>query len=156
MAISSKGKISFSFAKQKALIQKLNRLSKQELLQVASSTMYQEGEKIMAISKEKYVPVATGNLKSSGQVSLPKTSGGTRVEVEMGYGNSSTEYAIYVHENPRAGKTKGKSPSGAKYKRYSKVGKWKYLEIPFRKRRPKARKVLILNIRRKIKQLSSK
>ena len=98
-----------------------------------ASTLYTEAEAIIADAKENYVPVVTGALRGSGFVEPPKISGG-KMTVTLGFGGPAAKYALIVHENPRAGKTKGKSPSGAKYKKYSKVGQWKYLETPFNKR----------------------
>jgi hypothetical protein len=93
--------------------------------------LFREGEGIMGDSKEKYVPVDLGNLKSSGHVQHPKiTSNGA--SVELGFGGPAAPYALAVHENPRSGKTGGVSPSGAQYKTWSKVGQWKYLETPYK------------------------
>lgn len=83
--------------------------------------LFREGESIMGDSKEKFVPVMTGNLKSSGHVQPPKiTSAGARVE--LGFGGPAAAYALSVHENPNTGKT----ATG------SQVGEWKYLETPFK------------------------
>ena len=54
-------------------------------------------------------------------------------EVHVGF---TAFYSVYVHENPRAGKTEGVSPSGREYKAeagssrivYSTVGEYKFLE----------------------------
>lgn len=92
-----------------------------------------EANFIMSDSKSNYVPVDTGALRNSGFVELPKRAG-NKISVSLGYGGTAAKYAARVHENPRAGKTGGMSPSGSKYKTWSKVGQWKYLEIPFRKR----------------------
>ena len=88
---------------------------------VMGGALFREAEGIMGDSKEKYVPVVTGNLRSSGHVQLPKiTSKGAAVE--LGYGGPAAAYALAVHENPNTGKTaKG-----------SQVGEWKYLETPFK------------------------
>ena len=47
--------------------------------------------------------------------------------VEIGF---SAVYAVAVHENPRSGKTGGKSPTGRSYppKTYATRGEWKFLE----------------------------
>src|SRR5687767_12710288 len=66
--------------------------------------LFREGEGIMGDSKEKFVPVVSGNLKSSGHVQLPKiTSDGA--SVELGFGGAAAIYALQVHENPNTGKT---------------------------------------------------
>lgn len=98
-------------------------------LPVGGRSLFESAENIMSISKEQYVPVETGTLKSSGFVGPPDIRGGN-VTVSLGYGGPAAPYALAVHENPRAGKTGGVSPSGKKYKRWSTVGGWKYLETP--------------------------
>ncbi len=98
-------------------------------LKLAGQGLYQEAEQIMLRSKEEFCPVDTGNLKSTGHVELPEYKGKS-VTVELGYGGPAAEYALEVHENPRAGKTGGVSPQGRRYKHYSQVGQWKYLEQP--------------------------
>ena len=62
----------------------------------------------------------------------------------------SAAYATFVHENPRAGKTEGKSPSGKEYKPekgskrkvYSTVGQWKFLEQPLITEQKKVLKII--------------
>jgi hypothetical protein len=95
------------------------------------AALYQEGERIMADSKATYVPVDTGTLRASGRVDPPMQEGGVTV-VTLGYGGPSAQYALAVHENPRAGHTGGFSPSGRPYAHYAKVGEWKYLETPWK------------------------
>jgi hypothetical protein len=84
-----------------------------------------EGEAIMALSKEQFVPVDEGNLRASGTVSVEAG------DVVLSYGGPSAPYALTVHENPRAGKTGGLTPSGWQRKTWAQVGQWKYLETPF-------------------------
>jgi hypothetical protein len=96
-----------------------------------AGALFREGEGIMGDSKEKFVPVDKGNLKSSGHVAKPKISA-QGASVELGYGGPSAPYALAVHENPRAGKTGGVSPSGAQYTTWAQTGGWKYLETPFK------------------------
>ncbi len=78
-----------------------------------------EAELIMTDSKDHYVPVDTGDLKSSGFVD-DATIRGTRVTVELGY---NTDYALIVHEDRRGVVPR---PGGQ--------GGPKYLERPVRKR----------------------
>jgi len=83
-------------------------------------------------------PVVTGNLKNSAYVK--DATRGRKVGAVVGF---SAVYALSVHENERAGKTEGVSPSGKEYKApinpngkrstqavFSTVGKWKFLEDP--------------------------
>jgi hypothetical protein len=88
---------------------------------VMGGALFREGEGIMGDSKEKFVPVVSGNLKSSGHVDKPKvTTNGA--SVELGFGGPAAPYALQVHENPNT----GKSETG------SRVGEWKYLETPYK------------------------
>lgn len=80
-------------------------------------------------AKQTYVPVVTGALRSSIVVGQPIITART-VVVVVGAGGSAAPYARMVHENPRSGQTGGVSPQGKRYKRYSRVGQWKYLEYP--------------------------
>lgn len=88
-----------------------------------------EAELTMTEAK-KLTPVVTGALRASGFVQTPTISDRT-IEVVMGFGGSASAYALSVHENPRAGQTQGFAPSGQRYKRWSRVGQWKFLEQPF-------------------------
>lgn len=74
--------------------------------------LYEEAEEIMAESKEHYVPVDLGNLKNSGYVSPPENG----ASILLGFAAS---YALEVHEDLQA---------------HHKVGRAKYLEIPFLER----------------------
>lgn len=78
---------------------------------------------------KRMVPRDTGTLADTIQSSAPVISE-TQVSVSVSAGGPFVPYALKVHENPRAGKTGGLSPSGKKYKRWATVGQWKYLEIP--------------------------
>lgn len=133
-----------------ALEKKLRKLGEVGVQEV-KRTLYTEAEAIMTKSKA-LVPVVTGALRGSGFVELPKTSGST-LSVTMGYGGPAAKYALIVHENPRAGKTKGVSPSGKKYKRYSKVGQWKYLEQPFNQEAKKISRRVAVNVNKVVKSL---
>lgn len=84
-------------------------------------------EDVMADVQENHVPVMDNHLRSSAYV----TSGrdGQGVFAKLGF---SAAHARRTHENPRAGKTGGVSPSGRKYKKWAKVGAYKFLERPFR------------------------
>jgi hypothetical protein len=96
---------------------------------LAAQAMYAEATDIMADSMEHYVPVRDGVLRGSGTVHQP-TITASEITVAFGYGGAAKGYALKTHENPRAGKTGGLSPSGRRYKRYATTGGWKYLEQP--------------------------
>ena len=100
-------------------------------LPVGAQSLFDSAEVIMNVSKTQYVPVDTGTLQGSGYVKLPEIRRSTAT-VTLGYGGAAQGYALAVHENPRAGKTGGVSPGGKKYKRWSQVGEWKYLETPLK------------------------
>lgn len=103
---------------------RLLRDAKQEV----SKELYQFGEEIMADSKA-VVPVDTGALIATGKVTLPVEDGSGVIEVTAGYGDESTDYALYVHEELQA-------PSGGPIK-YTRPGSGpKYLENPAMARAP--------------------
>jgi len=101
---------------------------------------------------QKLTPVVTGNLRNSAYVvssraveAAPKNGDSSvvgkqqecrRSYIPMVIVGYAASYAIFVHENPRAGKTGGMSPKGLAYKPskgsrrivYSTVGQWKFLE----------------------------
>jgi hypothetical protein len=67
---------------------------KKEMPAIMGRGLYRAGNRIMTLSKENYVPIDTGFLKSTGVVDLPRlTAGG--MEVQLKY---SANYAVYVHE----------------------------------------------------------
>ena len=86
-------------------------------------------EHVAGPAKKTYVPVVTGALRSSIHTKLPMVTP-RGASVTVGAGGAAAPYAARVHENPRAGKTGGVSPSGSPYRRWSRVGQWKYLETP--------------------------
>lgn len=77
---------------------------------VAAKALRNEAQEAMAHSQDE-VPVDTGALKASGRV-RPDTgvyNGPDGVFVELTYGGTGTEYAIYVHENLEAHHPHGKA-----------------------------------------------
>jgi len=108
--------------------------------------LFQSGELIIGTAKKRnLIPVNFGVLRASGHVQKP-TFTKTQIVVRFGFGGPAgignqgetnkeeVGYALYIHENPRAGKTGGVSPSGKKYARtkggkaqWSTIGGWKYL-----------------------------
>jgi len=85
--------------------------------QVARRELYQIAEEVMASSKEDFVPVDTGALRSTGQVAV-KENTPTNFKVDLTYGGPSVSYAIIVHENLNA---------------HHPVGQAKYLSKPLAK-----------------------
>lgn len=65
------------------------------------SALFVEAEMVMTDSKFNYVPVDTGNLRNTGTVLAP-TVKNNRVEVRLGYGSSSVQYAFKIHEAPKS------------------------------------------------------
>lgn len=74
---------------------------------------------------QELVPVDTGLLHDSGQVSV--TGKGYETLVEVAYGSSGAYYAIYVHEDMNV---------------YHPNGQAKFLEQPARERRPELREIV--------------
>lgn len=90
---------------------------------VLERAMFAEANTVLNESK-RIVPVATGNLRSSGKVENPVSTGST-TEVEITYGGAAAPYALYVHEiPPNSGGRWGTGNQHASGKSF------KYLEIP--------------------------
>lgn len=106
---------------------------------VVEAALYAEANVILDDSVTNYVPYDQGGLANSGKVELPVTRG-TEVSVTLGYG---ADYALDVHENPRAGKTEGWNPDGTRrYPHWARRGEWKYLETPLKAHSPEVAQVL--------------
>lgn len=96
-----------------------------------ATAAYEECEALITDIKENHVPVMDGQLRGSGFVHLPRPLPGGGVLIRLGFGGAAAPYAWRVHENPRSGKTGGVSPTGQRYRKWAKVGHWKYFERPF-------------------------
>lgn len=83
-------------------------------------------EEVMGDSKEHYVPVRDGILRSSGYVNDPVVRG-RETSVEMGYGGPAAPYAADQHENLEYSHT---------------VGEAKYLEKPLVQHQPRMAQTL--------------
>ena len=92
-----------------------------------AAALYEEGEGVIDLAVDKYVPKDQGQLAGSHFVNFPVVSP-AGIRVVLGFGGAAAPYAEAVHENPRAGKTGGVSPSGRRYRTWAKVGEWQYLE----------------------------
>lgn len=103
----------------KAVAKELRRLGMQGRRLLARA-MYEEGERIMTVSKAKYVPVDLGVLRSSGHVA-PPFIGPEKVLVVLGFGGAAAPYAEIVHERLLS---KNGNPINHP------VGQAKYLETP--------------------------
>lgn len=79
------------------MVRSLDRLSG-DLSQSAQSALHNEAERTFLISQSR-VPVQTGDLRNSGEVSDPVVSR-EGVEVTIKYGNDRVNYAAAVHESP--------------------------------------------------------
>ena len=91
-----------------------NVLGPEVASRAAASALYRSGEAIATKSRQEYVPIDTGALKSSIHVEPAKLEGSV-VTVSIVAGGASAGYALWVHEinkNYRNGK------------------QWKYLETP--------------------------
>lgn len=85
---------------------------------------------IATVSKNQYVPVITGALRSSIHVEKDVVFTPSSATVYVSAGGAAAPYGRKVHENPRSGRTGGLSPSGRRYKKWSRVGQWKFIEQP--------------------------
>jgi hypothetical protein len=98
---------------------------------LVANALQEEAESMMDRIKDskpgKGVPHDRGGLAASGLVNDAVVMGPI-ISVRVGFGGSAAPYALAVHENPRAGKTQGVSPSGRRYPHFAAVGSWKYLE----------------------------
>lgn len=94
--------------------------------------LYKFAEKDMVgPAKHTYAPVVTGALRSSIRTEPPVVTARS-ASVVVAAGGAAAVYARVAHENQRTGKTGGFSPSGRRYKRWSRVGEWKFIETPVR------------------------
>lgn len=121
--------LSFKLSGAKNVEQNFGRLAAGTWPSIAVA-INEEAEHILNESQEKYVPVVSGDLKDSGFV-RPAGRSHRDVRAVIGY---DSPYAAVTHENPRAGKTRGMSPSGKPYTEWSSVGTWKFLEKPMARR----------------------
>ena len=116
---------------------KLNKF-KGRVEHVMKSELYKEAEGIMTLSKDAFVPVDDGPLRTSGQVDEPVVNRGV-INVTLGYGNAAVEYAKPVHEDLAAF-----HPGG---------GQAKYLEIPFKMEQPGVKGRLVKTLINEAKKL---
>lgn len=122
----------------KELEKKLKKAGKDGIWMVARA-LYIEGEGMMGDSKQRYVPVDTGILRSTGHVTLPIVRGPT-CEIILGYGGPAAKYAIVQHE--------------ADYEH--RVGERKYLETPVLMRVPSAGRRMAVFIRRDLAKYAAR
>ena len=77
----------------------------------AARALRHEGQEVLARSLDE-VPVDTGALKASGRL-LPQSGGviqvGNTMEVQVAFGSTAEDYAVYVHENLEANHPHGKA-----------------------------------------------
>lgn len=64
-----------------------------------SQALRVEAEEIMTRSKQEYVPVDLGTVRSSGHVK-PVETRGKEISVTLVYGNAAAPYALSIHEHP--------------------------------------------------------
>lgn len=97
-------------------IQRALAQSGPEGVKVAARALRHEAQEAFAVSQDE-VPVDTSALKQSGRINpeVGVIQRGNEVYVELVYGSTAADYAVYVHENLEA---------------YHPHGKAKYLEDP--------------------------
>jgi len=74
---------------------------------IYNNTLEELGYKVLKLSKEDYVPVDTGNLRSSGEVKVQRVD-----KVIVKY---TAKYALVVHERTDPSVTWSKEGTGPKY-----------------------------------------
>lgn len=126
-----------------ALIERLE-LAQANAVKDMAAAMYREANYVMRKSVET-VPVDYGVLRGSATVTKPNVKG-TVIDLNFGYGGAASAYALAVHENPRAGRTGGVSPSGVPYKHWAKTGTWKFLERPCQEQFPRSAERMALDM----------
>lgn len=90
----------------KAMTARLTELG-QNAVKRSGAALYTEAQLIMTAAKRD-VPVDTGALRSSGHVDQPAVTGDA-VNVQLGFGGTGAQYALYVHENLSAKHKSGKA-----------------------------------------------
>ncbi len=90
------------------LIAALTKIGR-EIPEKTGAALFQVGEEIMALAKEKYVPVDLGALRASGFVRYDNRF--KEITVKLGFGGVSAPYALIQHENMNYRHTTG----GPKY-----------------------------------------
>lgn len=95
----SKGRYTGDGKSKDGISKSLQRIANKFNTTLIGAALYRRAQKIMADSKEHYVPVDLGTLKSSGHVAPPSYSGRT-VTVELSYGDAASAYALAIHEHP--------------------------------------------------------
>lgn len=105
---------------------------------VVAVALTEEAHVILGDSVTNYVPKDTGHLSATAKVDAARVNA-REVMVDLGYG---ADYALDVHENPRAGQTEGRSPSGKPYPHWARTGEWKYLETPLKTHAPEVAEML--------------
>ena len=102
-----------------------------------TATALMEEAQLMFAESQRRVPVDLGDLRRSGII-LPPVSSGNLVTIEMGYGGAASAYALIQHERQDFRHKDGKT--------------WKYLETPVRERIPN----LELRLQQRIDRLMTK
>jgi hypothetical protein len=89
-------KVEFSLMGDEEMARKLLALA-EEFPKICARALGRRGEGIMTVSKETFVPVKDGILRSTGHVDEPKIEGHD-ISVELKYGGPAAPYALKQHE----------------------------------------------------------
>ena len=130
----------FKITGEAKVIRNLNKLAARAPVG-AGAALFQEGEKIMAESKESFVPLDLGALRASGKPEKPVIQP-LGASVTLAYGGAAAPYALAIHEHP-SGASPPSWSGGVKFKR----GGPKYLEKPIRNAIPGMAARLAVKIR---------
>lgn len=122
-----------------------------------AAALYQAGEEIMADSKENYVPVDTGALRSTGTAHKPEISD-EEITVVLGYGGPAAGflgedgaerevgYALIQHEDLSLNHARPEHEGEG-----NRPGQAKYLSTPLRNRAPQVPDDIAKSMRRAMK-----
>lgn len=86
--------------KGKDVMQRAMRLLEDRGPKAMGAALWKEGNAVMTNAKA-ITPVDTGALKGSGVVNLPEIIN-NEVSVSLAFGGAASNYAVYVHEDPKA------------------------------------------------------
>lgn len=92
------GTVTLTFTGTDAMVRDLRGRSKRAQDAIAGG-LKQSAEEIMTDSKQYYVPVDTGLLRSTGRVD-PVRRTGREYEVSLHYGGAASNRALAIHEHP--------------------------------------------------------
>lgn len=80
-------------------LEKAMKRHQDDVMTAIGQALVGAAEAVITLSKASYVPVLTGNLRSTGSVGDVEVDRGV-LSIEMGFGGSAAPYAAAVHDAP--------------------------------------------------------